>query len=288
MSEGDPRKILVVDDEENIRDTIRIHLEREGYGVLTSEDGRDAVKTLKTNDVSLIITDIKMPRLNGFGLLDYARENYSYIPVVMLTGYIDVDMAVDAMKKGTFHYLTKPVKKRDLISVVEDALTKAQSVREMESFRISQVYLLAEGGKVIFHKDLASPSRFDSDIYGSMLTAVSMFIDDSFEKSGSEEKAFEHGDSKILIEEGNGVFLVAIGEGRGTSSVRKMMKRDLKGIERRFGHVIGSWNGDVDEFEGVETELAGLLDWGKATNGKAQQPTEDQSGTSESQSEDQK
>ncbi|MFQ5885558.1 MAG: hypothetical protein ACE5IO_10725, partial [Thermoplasmata archaeon] len=78
------------------------------------------------------------------------------------------------------------------------------------------------------------------------------------------------------------------GEGRGISSVREMMKRDLKGIERRFGHVVGSWNGDVDEFEGVETELTGLLERGKPTKGKAQQPTEDQSGTSESQSEDQK
>lgn len=268
MQENSPKTILVVDDEESIRNTTRIHLEREGYEVVTSENGEEAIDVLQKKDISLIVTDIKMPRLNGFGLLEYAREYYSFIPVVMLTGYIDVDIAVDSMKKGTFHYLTKPFKKKELLTVVEDALRKAESAKEMESFRASQVYLLSDGGTLIFYRNISEPTRFDSDVFGSMLTAVRMFIDDSFNRIGENAKGFEHGDSRILIEEGNGFFLVVVGEGQNGSFTREGMRRAIKGIERRYGNVLSSWTGDIQAFAGIEKELAGLLEEEDLSKGK--------------------
>lgn len=264
VNENGPRTILVVDDEETIRDLARIHLEREGYRVLTAENGMEAIDVLQNQDVSLIITDIKMPKLNGFGLLDYTKEHYSFIPVIMLTGYIDVDLAVDSMKKGTFHYLTKPFKKQELLAVVADALRDAEHTKKMSFFTVSRVYLLSDGGTLICHKDLSTASKFDSDIFGSMLTAVRMFIDDSFDRTGEEAKGFEYGDSRILIEEGNGFFLVVVGVGEKSSVVREKMRRTVKGIEEKYGSLISSWKGDIDALVGIEAQLTELLEEGSS------------------------
>lgn len=260
LNEKEKKTILVVDDEEVIRDTLRIHLEKEGYRVITSNDGLDAIVTLKRDDVSLVITDIKMPKLDGFGVLEHTRKNYSYVPVVMLTGYIDVNLAVEAMKMGSFHYLTKPVRKKELIATVEDALNKTDGERDSESFQISQLYVLAEGGLVIYHKDMGSVSRFDSDIFGSMLTAVRMFIDHSFDSNEGDGKMFEYGNSKILIEEGEEFFLVVIGEGRDIMLIKEKMKKTVKRVERSYGDEIASWRGNTEAFAEIENELDELLE----------------------------
>ncbi len=264
------RTILVVDDEEVIRDILRIHLEREGYKVLTSKNGLDAIEALEKDDVSLVITDIKMPKLDGFEVLEHTRKNYSYVPVVMLTGYIDVNLAVDAMKMGSFHYLTKPVRKRELIATVKEALKKNDADKELESFQVSQLYILAEGGLVIYHKDLGSVSKFDSDIFGSMLTAVRMFIDHSFDSNEVGDKMFEYGNSKILIEEGDGFFLVVIGEGHDITQVKGRMMRTVKRIKRKYGDEIISWGGSTEVFSQIENELAGLLERENPSEGKEQ------------------
>ncbi|MCK5292384.1 MAG: response regulator [Thermoplasmata archaeon] len=260
LNEKEQKTILVVDDEEVIRDTLRIHLEKEGYRVVTSKNGKDAIEALEEDEVSLVITDIKMPKLDGFGVLEHTRKHYSYVPVVMLTGYIDVNLAVDAMRMGSFHYLTKPVRKKELIATVEDALKKTDTERELESFRVSQLYILAEGGLVIYHKDVNSVSKFDSDIFGSMLTAVRMFIDHSFDSNENDDKMFEYGNSKILIEEGEEFFLVVIGEGRDIMLIKERMKKTVKRVERNYGDEIASWRGGTEVFADIENELHELLE----------------------------
>lgn len=256
------KTILIVDDEESIRDTLRIHLEGAGYKVLSSENGQEAIDILRESKVSLVITDIKMPKVDGFAVLDYARQHLQYVPVVMLTGYIEVDLAVKSMKGGSYHYLTKPFKKIELMNVVEEALVRAEQAKESGSFHASQVYLLTEAGTLIYHSSNLEPSGVDSDIFGSMLTAVRMFIEDSFSRTGDSTKSFHYGDSRILIEEGSGFFLVVIGEGEGVSGVRDEMKQSVKKIDERFGNAIASWNGDVDIFKGIETEFHKLSEYG--------------------------
>lgn len=253
------KTVLVVDDEKDVRETLRMQLEDGEFKVMTAKDGEDAIDALKRHDISLVIADIKMPKLDGFGLLNHIREYYSFIPVIMLTGYIDVDIAVDAMKKGSFDYITKPVRRNELIATVNDVLMKSERAKDTQSFQVSQVYLLTEGVTVIFHKDLSMSSRFDSDIFGSMLTAVRMFIEDSFHKSGKEAKSFEYGNSRILIEDGDGFFLAAIGEGEDTTFARSKMKRAIKRIERKYGDTIPTWLGDMEVFEEIEIEFADLL-----------------------------
>jgi FixJ family two-component response regulator len=259
MSAAEAKRILVVDDDWDVRTLLRILLEQDGYAVVTAEDGERAIEALRTEDVDAVVTDIKMPNLDGFGLLEHITGRYRFLPVIMLTGYVDVDMAVEAMKGGSVDYVTKPIRRAELMAALEEALGKAEREKAKEAFRVSQVYLLADGGKLIFSKDLTGGSAYDPDVFSSMLTAVRMFIKDSFRGEGSEVKSFEYGDYRIVLEDGEGFFLVVIGRGRGTGHLRDEMRRIIERIEASHGHAISSWQGDVEVFDDIETQLARLL-----------------------------
>jgi len=117
-------KILIVDDEEQVRKTIRVQLEDTDYVVIEAEDGEKAIEVLEGEnvlEVDAIICDVRMPRIGGVEAVAYFRREYASIPVIVLTGYPDVNLAVDFMKEGVVDYLVKPVKKEKLIEVVTKA-----------------------------------------------------------------------------------------------------------------------------------------------------------------------
>lgn len=118
------RYIFIVDDEEPIRKVLNTHLVREGFEVITSCGGAGIFDTLRAvGGIDLIISDIRMPEVDGIRILEFVRENMETVPVVMLTGFTDVSLAVDVMKKGAFDFLMKPVRKEDLLVVVRKALS---------------------------------------------------------------------------------------------------------------------------------------------------------------------
>ena len=117
-------KILVVDDEEDIRKTIHRQLEGTIYEVLEAEDGEKAIKVLASEnilEVDVIICDVRMPKVNGVEAVAYFREHYASIPIIVLTGYPDVQLAVNFMKGGVIEYLVKPVEKDKLVEAVDKA-----------------------------------------------------------------------------------------------------------------------------------------------------------------------
>ena len=117
-------KILVVDDEEDIRKTIHRQLEGTIYEVLEAEDGEKGIQVLASEnilEVDVIICDVRMPKVNGIEAVAYFRENYGSIPIIVLTGYPDVHLAVDFMKGGVIDYLVKPVEKDKLVEAVGKA-----------------------------------------------------------------------------------------------------------------------------------------------------------------------
>jgi len=116
-------RILVVDDEESMREFLRILLEKEGHEVTTAGDGMAALGLATKQDVDLIISDIKMPRLDGVGLLAGLRQHGLEIPVIMVTAYASSDSAILAMKHGAFDYITKPFKVDEIRLVIQRALT---------------------------------------------------------------------------------------------------------------------------------------------------------------------
>ncbi len=118
-------KILVVDDDEISRDVISALLSREGYIISTAIDGLDAIQVLRIEDVSLVITDLRMPGADGIEVLRYAVMDNPDVSVVILTAYGTLDTALEALKEGAYDYLTKPFRSEEIIYVVERVYKRA-------------------------------------------------------------------------------------------------------------------------------------------------------------------
>lgn len=131
-------KILIIDDEEEIRKTIRLQLEGTAFDILEAEDGEEGIHILDNEnilEIDVIICDVRMPKINGVEAVAYFRQEYPSIPVIVLTGYPDVKLAVDFMKEGVAEYLVKPVEKKQLLA----AVTKAAEQRTIFSGSQSKV-----------------------------------------------------------------------------------------------------------------------------------------------------
>ena len=119
-------KILVVDDAATIRTIAGGLLTNAGYDVLQAEDGEQAIKKLNEGDnplvVDAILCDIMMPKFNGTEAIKYFRHQYPSVPVVVLTGYPDVELAMSLMRQGVMDYLIKPVTKDKLLAVISKAV----------------------------------------------------------------------------------------------------------------------------------------------------------------------
>ncbi|NIT56236.1 MAG: response regulator, partial [Aliifodinibius sp.] len=101
-------RVMVVDDEENIRDVLSNYLTSLGYDVATAIDGEDALKKFKRNSYDLIISDLLMPTIDGLELLKKVRDQDREVIFLMITGYPSIETAVEAIKKGAYDYITKP------------------------------------------------------------------------------------------------------------------------------------------------------------------------------------
>jgi DNA-binding NtrC family response regulator len=118
-------KLLVVDDEKNLRMVVQKELARQGHGVETASDGEEAWEMLEAEDFDVILCDINMPRLDGMGFLRrLCEQNQNRPEVIMLTGQATVETAIEAMKLGAYDYLTKPYRIAELSILVEQAAEK--------------------------------------------------------------------------------------------------------------------------------------------------------------------
>ena len=117
-------RILVVDDEESIREFFQIMLKREGYEVLTASNGREGFEVFKKNPVDVIISDIQMPEMSGMDLLQKVKEADPEMVMIMVTAFGSTDTAVEAMKLGAYDYLQKPFKIDEVKIILKQALEK--------------------------------------------------------------------------------------------------------------------------------------------------------------------
>lgn len=123
-------RILVADDDEIARDVISSLLSREGYPVVTAQDGLDALRILRIENISLVITDLRMPGADGIEVLKHAVRNNPDIAVVILTAYGTLDTALEVIKEGAYDYLTKPFKVQEIILVTERAYNRAVLIKD--------------------------------------------------------------------------------------------------------------------------------------------------------------
>ena len=115
------KRVLVVDDEENLRNMLTMIIRKEGYDVETSADGRDALTKIRDDDYDFVLCDIKMPKLDGLGLLKELHENDGNSTIIMMSAYGAIDTAIEAMKLGAYDYISKPFKTDEIILTLKKA-----------------------------------------------------------------------------------------------------------------------------------------------------------------------
>ena len=118
--------VLIVEDEDNMRRMLGALLRRAGYRVLEARDGGEALEVLGDSTVHAVVTDLKMPRMNGLELLEAVQRRRSALPVILLTAYGTIGSAVEALKHGAFDYLTKPFDPDEVQQVVEKAVRTSE------------------------------------------------------------------------------------------------------------------------------------------------------------------
>ena len=140
-SSGRQARILVVDDVAVVRKSISLTLTSAGYEVVTAEDGEQAIRILRESDgsptVDAILCDLRMPPINGAEAVAYFRREHPSVPVVVLTAYPDVELAVFLMRQGVLDFLVKPVLQDELLTVVKRAVEQRAKSASPAAYEIS-------------------------------------------------------------------------------------------------------------------------------------------------------
>ena len=128
-------KILVIDDDESLRRVLEYNLAQEGYAVLTASSGEQGLDLLRKEGADLVVTDVRMPGMDGLQVLEGVRKVDPNIQVIILTAFGTIEMAVEAMKAGAFHYISKPFNRDELKLTIKKALQLKELERENVALR---------------------------------------------------------------------------------------------------------------------------------------------------------
>jgi two-component system NtrC family response regulator len=127
--------VLIVDDEKNYPPVLSAVLEEEGFETLTAYSGEEALSVLKNSDVDLVLTDMKMPSMDGIELLERIKQKDPGLPVIMMTAHGTVEKAVEAMQKGAYNYILKPFDNERLVIYVNKAIQMFRVIKENRRLR---------------------------------------------------------------------------------------------------------------------------------------------------------
>ncbi|MBN1845248.1 MAG: response regulator transcription factor [Sedimentisphaerales bacterium] len=122
MSSAQKKHIFIVDDDNDIRKVLRSHLEREGYRTLVFSNAAECLESLSTDHCSVLICDVKLPDKNGLELLQEIRKDRPGLPIIMITVYGDVPMAVKALQYGANDFIEKPLDIHPLLHLISSML----------------------------------------------------------------------------------------------------------------------------------------------------------------------
>ncbi|RXQ96617.1 sigma-54-dependent Fis family transcriptional regulator [Ancylomarina salipaludis] len=144
-------KILIVDDERSIRNTLKDILSYENYQVSLAENGMEAIKMVSDNEFDVILCDIKMPEMDGIEVLEKLQEIAFDVPVIMISGHGNIDTAVEAIKKGAFDFIEKPLDLNRILITIKNALDKAVLLTETKVLKrkVSKKYDMIGESKAI-------------------------------------------------------------------------------------------------------------------------------------------
>ncbi len=141
--------ILIVEDEKLQREIIEEFLQKKGFQTFSSSTIEKAKELLKTQEINLVLLDWRLPDGDGLEFLTYIKENFPLIPVIMITAFASIEHAVTSMKKGAYHYLSKPINLEELLLIIERALNEYKLTKE--------VFLLKERLKYLSRDEWKTP-----------------------------------------------------------------------------------------------------------------------------------
>lgn len=226
-------RILIVDDDQIILESLCEFLSIEGYAATAASTISQAKEKLKEQTFALIITDVNMPDGDGFEILELAKEHYPRTVVLMITGYGTIESAVEAIKKGAYDYLTKPIVDDDLLLAVERASRQQVLINENQQLRqqlenryslnnvISQDYKMSRIFELI---EVVADSKTTILMTGPSGTGKSMLAKATHFQSARRDKPFVEVSCGALPE--------------------TLLESEL------FGHIKGSFTGAINDKEG--------------------------------------
>ena len=135
---SDPAKILVIDDDESIRRTVSLTLQRAGYNVDTAENGKEAIEKAAAKFYNLAVIDIRLPDMEGTELLTALVDTTPKMVKIIITGYPSLQNAVEAVNKGADGYIIKPANMADLLTKVKQHLEKQEKAKRYDQEKIKE------------------------------------------------------------------------------------------------------------------------------------------------------
>lgn len=230
------RHILIVDDEPLVRRSLSEFLTFEGYVVSTASNGKEALDLLKDYTADIIITDIRMPGMDGAQLLKHIKHNHSDIPVILITSYGSIESAVEAMREGAYDYITKPIVDAEIKLVIE-RLLKQRRLQE-ENIRLKEQLSASERDRFI---NIIGKDKKMQKIY-TLIEAIAdtratVLIQG---ESGTGKRLIAHAIHKYSDPENKSPF-VEVSCGALTET---LLESEL------FGHVRGAFTGAIKDRPG--------------------------------------
>ncbi len=211
IAPADQFRIMLVDDDDAVREAVSEILARKGWKVAEFNNAESAVADLKNNDYDIILADINMPGMSGIDLLHRAKEAAPHVPIVMITGYPSIDLAVEAMKDGAVDFLPKPFKAEELEICVRKAVDGAKVVRA--DMRASD-----KGPRAIGSMPEVARKRLEDKIKElSVLHTISETLDESNDRDAIYRKVMDLGQ---IIADAGSAFVLTAERGGGDFKVR--------------------------------------------------------------------
>lgn len=248
-------KILIVDDEEIVRATLKRALNRDDMVVTTASLAKDALVLLESEQFDLIMTDIKMPGMDGITFLKTVKLNDPKVPIIVLTGFATVEMTKDALQSGAYNFLTKPFEIEDILAVVKKGLTlKKEIVRNKEVTLFTQCTFDVEipsrsellGGVIFYIIEQLRLMDFSERIIS---TEILMTLDEAItnahkhgNKADPEKKIFVHTEISQ-----NKMKMSIRDEGEGFDPNQLIDPLSAEGIERNCGRGVFLIKSYMDE-----------------------------------------
>jgi two-component system, NtrC family, response regulator PilR len=236
-------RVLVVDDEPGIREFLEIMLAQDGYEVNVASSGEEGLKVYRSREPDLVLTDVKMPGMNGLDLIREIRRLDSTVPIIAITAYASADDALRAVREGAYDYISKPFQIEDLRNIIRNALEARRLRRE---------------NLVLKHSE-EERYRF-CDIIGrsSQMTEIFEFIGRVAPSKASVLVVGESGTGKELVAKAIHRMSPRAGKPFVTVNCTAMPENLLE--SELFGHAKGAFTGAVSNKQGlVETAHTGTL-----------------------------